>query len=150
MIDENDPDGFGERPLAGFTHALDTHLAFYCLALSAYEYRCAVSGLQFSPQDKILHERLDVVPIHPRELGGPLEMGNALVLETSLAAAFGQGLITATDDFKVAVPRLAALSDEQRALVEPGRALLLPADPLFYPAAKRLHFHRLVIARYQK
>lgn len=150
MIEEDGPEGFGERPLAGFTHSLDNHLEFYRLALAAYNYRCAISGLQFSPQDKILHERLDVVPIHPRELGGPLEIGNALVLESSLAAAFGQGLISVADDFTLAVPRPDALTTAQRALIAPGRMLLLPKDPLFRPAAKHLHFHRLVIARYQK
>lgn len=148
MIDENDPDGFGDRPLAGFTHSIDNHLAFYRFALTVYNYRCAISGLQFSSDAQILHEQLSVVPIHPRELGGSLEIGNALVLEADLADAFARGLITATDDGRVIVPRPEALAEAQRQHVVEGRVLFVPAEPMFRPAAKNLQFHRLTIARF--
>ena len=150
MIDENDPDGFGERPLAGFTHSIDGHLGFYRFALTAYNYRCAISGLRFPPDAQILHERLEVVPIHPRELGGTLEIGNALVLETSMADAFARGLITATDDWQVIVPRPEALAEEQREHVVAGRVLFVPAEPMFRPVAKNMQFHRLTIARFHR
>ena len=149
MIEENDQSGFGERPQAGFANVLDSRVAFYRFALTIYDFRCAISGLRFAPQEQVLHDRLDVVPIHPRELGGPLEIGNMLVLESGLAALFGQGLITASDDGLVVVPRPEKLSAQQREMVVPGRALLLPLDPLFQPLAKHLHFHRLTIAQYQ-
>ena len=148
MIEESGSNRSGGWSPAGFTHALDNHLAFYRSALVAYDYRCAISGFRFSPQNKILHERLDVVPIHPRELDGALDIGNALVLLSTLASAFAQGLITATDDGRVLVPRPGALTGDLPALVETGRALFLPADPALRPAAKYLQFHRLVIARY--
>ena len=68
MIEENGPNGFGERPLAGFTHSLDNHLEFYRLALAAYNYRCAISGLQFPPQDKILRLETSVIQSYgPRQ-----------------------------------------------------------------------------------
>ena len=150
MIEENDPEGFGERPLAGFTHSFDDHLAFYRFALGVYNYRCAISGLQFLPEAQILHQRLDVVPIHPRELEGTLDLGNALVLESGLAAAFAKGLIAATDDWHVLVPRPEALTEEQRILVVPGRVLFVPEQPMFRPLAKNLQFHRLMITRYHQ
>ena len=150
MIDENDPDGFGERPLAGFTHSVDDYLAFYRFALTSYNYRCAISGLRFPPEAQILHERLQVVPIHPRELGGSLEIGNAIVLEASMADAFARGLITSTDDWQVIVPRPEALAEEQRQHVVAGRVLFVPAEPMFRPVAKNLQFHRLTIARYHR
>lgn len=150
MIDENGPDGFGERPLAGFTHSIDSHLALYRFALTAYDYRCAISGLRFAPNAQILHERLDVVPIHPRELGGSREIGNVLVLEAGMADAFARGLITVSDEGRVIVPRLEALPDEQSRHVEAGRALFVPAEPMFRPVAKNLQFHRLTIARFHR
>lgn len=150
MIDEDDPDGFGERPLAGFTHSIDNHLAFYRFALNVYNCRCAISGLQFPPDPQILHQRLSVVPIHPREFGGSLDIGNALVLEAGIADAFGRGLITATDDWQVILPRPEALPEEQRQHVVAGRVLFVPVDPMFRPVTKNLQFHRLTIARYHR
>ena len=150
MIDENDPEGFGERPLAGFTHSVDDYLSFYRFALTAYNYRCAVSGLRFPPEAQILHEQLEVVPIHPRELGGSLEIGNVLVLEASMADAFARGLITATDDWQVIVPRPDALAEQQRKHVVAGRVLFVPAEPMFRPVAKAMQFHRLTIARFHR
>lgn len=148
MIDENDPDGFGERPLAGFTHAIESPLDFYRLALKIYDYRCAISGLQFPPTVQILHEQLEVVLIHPREFGGSLEIGNVLVLEANMADAFARGLVTASDDWHVIVPRSEALAGGQRKYAVAGQVLFVPSEPVFRPLAKNLQFHRLTIARF--
>lgn len=148
MIDDKDQGGFGERPPADFTHSIDNRLAFYRFALTVYNYRCAVSGLRFSADAQILHEQLDVVLIHPRELGGVIDVRNVLVLEASLADAFARGLITATDDRQVIVPRSERLTEAQRQRVVAGRELFAPSEPMFGPLAKNLQFHRLTIARF--
>ncbi|MBN9332865.1 hypothetical protein [Devosia sp.] len=148
MIDENDPDGFGERPLAGFAHSIDNHVAFYRFALKIYNYRCAISGLRFPSDAQILHQQLEVVPIHPREFGGPLEIGNVLVLETGMADAFARGLVTASDDWQLIVPQPQALNEAQRQHAVAGRVLFVPSEPMFRPEARNLQFHRLTIARF--
>jgi len=150
MIDEDDPDDFGERPQSGFTVDGDMRIAFYRFALAIYGYRCAITGQQFEQQNGILHNELDVVAIHPRELDGPLEIDNVLVLETDIGAAFGQGLITVDDDYSVVIARPERLNDAQSGLVVAGRKLFLPGDPQFQPSRKHLQFHRLVVALYNR
>lgn len=150
MIEMDDPGGFGERPQRGFTGQSDARAGFYSFVLDLYNYRCAISGLQFPPPDGTLHKDLDVVLIHPRELDGPFEIGNAIVLELSLATAFKRGLITVSDYYQLVIPHPEELSDAERSLVVPGRHLFLPDDPHFRPSKKHLQFHRMVVARYRQ
>jgi predicted restriction endonuclease len=149
MSDEDEPEGFSEKPQSGFSTSGDIHIAFYRFVLTAYSYRCAISGKRFPPQDGILHPSLDVVAIHPLELHGSLEVSNALVLETGLGAAFRQGYLAISDDYTVIATQPEALTEDEMGSIEPGRTLFLPEDPLFHPSKKHLHFHRLVLARYQ-
>lgn len=143
MIRDHDDSGFGERLQAGFDAAALSSIAFYDFALAAYSYRCAISGVRYARPGGNLHDRLDVVRIHPAELGGPLEIGNVLVLERGIARAFQHGLISVEDDFRVVVLRPEALDGA----VLPGRKLFLPNDPLLYPDRKHLQFHRLTVGQ---
>lgn len=148
MIEEDDQRGFGEQPMARFDAATDMAVAFYRFALQTYQYRCAISGLSVSPQDENLHEKLEVVLIHPREFGGELEIGNVLVLDSRVAQLFSTGALSVAEDGTVLVARPNEVLTELGDLVRPGAALFLPEDPLLHPSAKNLQFHRLTVARY--
>lgn len=148
MIEEDDQRGFSEQPMARFDAATDMAVAFYRFALQTYQYRCAISGLSVSPQNENLHEKLEVVLIHPREFGGELEIGNVLVLESRLAQLFSTGVVSVADNGTLTVARPDEVSSEREDVISPGAALLLPEDPLLRPSAKNLQFHRLTIARY--
>lgn len=138
--------GFGEFG-AGFEAAagLDAHEAVYRLVLTAYGYRCALTGTVF-PQDPtpglgLLHPDLDVVAIRPREAGGPLQIDNFLALEKAAARAFRAGQILIDDDYWV-IPDLNVLNPDVAARLHPGGRLLVPAEPLFQPSRAHLAFHR--------
>ncbi|KKB80310.1 hypothetical protein VW35_07875 [Devosia soli] len=148
MIEEDDQRGFGEQPMARFDAATDMRVAFYRFALQSYGYRCAISGLGFDPQDKNLLEKLEVVLIHPREFGGELEIGNVLVLESRIAQLFSTGVVSVAEDGTVLVAQSGELPAELEDAVKPGAELFLADDPLLWPNAKNLQFHRLTIARY--
>ena len=149
MIEEDDQRGFGEQPMVRFDAATDMRVGFYRFALQTYQYRCAISGLRVDPQDKALHEKLEVVLIHPREFGGELAIGNVLVLESRLAQLFSTGVLSVAADETLLVARPNAIPADVEDLVRPGAKLLLPEDDLLRPSGKNLQFHRLTIARYQ-
>lgn len=149
MIEEDDQRGFGEQPMARFDAATDMAVAFYRFALQCYLYRCAISGLSVSPQDENLHEKLEVVLIHPREFGGELEIGNVLVLDSRVAQLFSTGALSVAEDKTVLVARPKEVPAELEGAVRPGAALFLPQDHLLQPSDKNLQFHRLTIARYE-
>lgn len=146
--DDNERDGFAERPTP-FVPSLDSLVAFYRFGQEVYAFRCAISGLIFPASRGALHSNLEVVFIHPREAGGPLDVRNILVLETRFARAFSQGFLCVDDDYRVLVSRSDALGEDVLALVTPGRRLFLPSEAEFWPLKSHLHFHRLVIATYK-
>ncbi|SFV29040.1 hypothetical protein SAMN05216456_0658 [Devosia crocina] len=150
MIEEEEQRGFGERPVTGFEPSLESRVAFHRFALVVYDFRCAVSGLQFPATEGALHDRLEVVPIHPREAEGPLEISNVLVLESRIAHAFAKGWICVDDGYRVVIADRAELGDELSGQVIERRALFLPSDPLFRPASRHFQFHRMVVARYSR
>lgn len=143
-------DGFGERAKTPFLVSSDARVDFYRLALAAYDYRCALTGTRFDAQGGLLLDQLHVVFIQPRELGGPLDIGNLLVFTPAAGNAFRNGAFTLDDDGRILLPGKSA--DLQWLGVEnaAGQTLFLPADPLFRPAARFLQFHRLVIAIYDQ
>ena len=80
-------DGFGDSPQGGFAAgaSLDVYEAIYRLVMTAYGYRCALTGEQFTPDIGLVHPHLEVVAIRPREAGGPLAIDNYLALEEHAA-----------------------------------------------------------------
>lgn len=146
-VAEADKDsGFGEFG-AGFEAAeeLDAYRAVYRLVLTAYGYRCALTGTVFAPDPApgldLLHPDLDVVAIRSREAGGPLQIDNFLALEKAVSRAFRAGQILVDDDYWV-IPDLNVLNPDIAARLHPGGRLLVPAEPLFQPSRPHLAFHR--------
>lgn len=119
---------------------------FVRFALAAYSHRCAISGEQFHPEDRLPLPHLDVVLIRPMALGGLPELGNCLVLEEHVARAFRRGIVQVADDFTVLLPAPADLEHRLAIHVRPGNKLLLPQDPLFHPSQSALAFHRALFS----
>lgn len=148
-MDEDGFDGFGERHGPSFRASSDARMAFYRLALAAYDYRCALTGIQYAPEGLQL-DKLHVVFIQPREAGGPLEIGNALVFVPAAAMAFTAGWFSMDDDGRLLLAQSAETLRAHDLSVVAGQALFLPRDPVFRPVSRYLQFHRLVIARYDR
>ena len=138
-------DGFGEGPQTGFaaTAPLDVYAAVYRLVMSAYNYRCALTGEQFAADFGLVHPHLEVVAIRPREADGPLSIDNYLALEEHAAWAFRAGQFVVEDDYRVVTTPGAGLDRAIRPHVS-GR-LLVPDEPLFRPNPAHLAFHRQMI-----
>ena len=144
MTGSNDG-GFGDSPQTGFaaTAPLEVYEAVYRLVMSAYGYRCALTGEQFAADFGLVHPHLDVVAIRPRAAGGPLSIDNYLALEEHAARAFEAGHFLVEDDYRVVVPRHGVLDRAIRP--HAGGRLLVPTEPLFQPNPAHLAFHRRMI-----
>ena len=136
-------DGFGDRPQPGFAAggtSMEAYESLYRLVLTAYGYRCALTGEQFAPEPGLLHSRLEVVAIRPREHGGPLQISNYLPIVWSLARAFSDGAIFAEDDYRIVVPKADLIEPSVAARLR--SALWVPVEPLFQPGQAYLAHHR--------
>ena len=138
-----DPDsGFGEVA-RGFAagETLETYEAMYRLVLTAYSYRCALTGEQFERSNGLWHGDLDVVAIVPRELGGPLRISNFLPLVFAAAEAFEAGQWLIADDYGVLADR-GVLDRALAARLHPSGFLQLPKETVFHPDRALLAQHR--------
>ena len=136
--------GLGEDLQTGFSAtSLEAYEAIYRLVLSAYGYRCALTGEQFLPETGLLHPHLVVEAIRPRDAGGPLQINNYLALEEHAARAFRRGQILVEDDYRIVVPNADALDRAVLLRLNSNGRLLVPAQALFRPSPAHLAFHRL-------
>lgn len=125
---------------------LDIYQAVFRLVLSAYGYRCALTGEQFAPDPSLIHPHLEVIAIRPREAGGPLQVNNFLALEEHAARAFVAGQILIGNDYQV-IPDFTVLDRAVATRLHPGGKLLIPAERLFWPDPQYLNYHRARILR---
>ncbi|HTN64361.1 MAG TPA: hypothetical protein VL147_22855 [Devosia sp.] len=146
MNGSDDETGFGESFQTGLSAAppLDAFEAIYRLVLTAYRYRCAVTGQRFAPAIGLLHPDLDVVAIRPRSAGGPLEVSNYLPMIPMAARAFVAGQFLIADDYRL-VPDLSILDAHLAALLPHELFLQLPDEALFWPSRIQLAYHRAVV-----
>jgi predicted restriction endonuclease len=138
--------GFDEAGMLRHAPSLDTYLAIHSQILMAYGYRCALTGEQFEPISRGVHPSLRVVAIHPRDKGGPLHIGNFLLLCADAERAFRLGQVLVADDFGL-VPDYTALDPDLAARLNPDGRLLLPQDPLYHPDRALLAWHRNAVLR---
>jgi len=144
MAGSDDDKGLGEERQTGFSAAapLEAYEAIYRLVLSAYGYRCALTGEKFLPETGLLHPHLAVEAIRPREAGGPLQINNYIALEEHAAQAFRRGQILVEDDYRFVVPNPDALDRAVLVRLNSSGRLLVPAEGLFQPSPAHLAFHR--------
>jgi len=144
MAPSDDEKGLGEERQTGFSAAapLEAYEAIYRLVLSAYGYRCALTGEKFLADVGLLHPHLVVEAIRPRDLGGPLQINNYIALEEHAAGAFRKGLILIDEDYSISVPNPDALDRAVLVRLNEDRRLLVPAEGLFQPSPAHLAFRR--------
>ena len=141
-LDGSDDDGFEEAPQRGFAagEPLEAYESLQRLVLTSYGHRCALTGERFEPVTRLLHPRLDVVAIRPRDHGGPLSIANYLPMVGELVDAFERGTILIEDDYRIIVPNADLLAPDTLARLR--SALHVPAEHLFKPGATYLAYHR--------
>jgi hypothetical protein len=134
--------GFGEVRQPDFTagETLENYESLQRLVLTSYGHCCALTGERFDPVPGLLHPRLDVVAIRPRDHGGPLSIANYLPMVSELVDAFEQGTILIEDDYQIVLPHADLLDPAHR--IRLRSTLHVPAEHLFRPGAAYLAYHR--------
>lgn len=147
MASSDKENAFGEFAQPGFAAApsLDAYESVYRLVLTAYSYRCALTGEQFQRDVGLIHPHLEVIAIRPRDAGGPLQINNYLALEEHAARAFKAGLFLVEDDYRVVVPNPDALPRAVAVRLHASGHLIVPAEALFQPSPAHLAYHRRAV-----
>lgn len=120
--------------------ALESYVRLHDEVLQRYDYCCAVTGRGFAPGGRP-HPDLRIVALRPREMGGPLEASNFLPMVPAAESAWRQGAFSLSADHSFIVV-LEGLDPELLAALRNRRKLQLPVDPLHWPDANHLAFHR--------
>lgn len=131
-----------ERPvLERLTRRPFRDVAFRRKVRSAYDYRCAMSGLRLRngggrPEVQAAH-------IHPVERGGSDSVRNGLALSGTLHWMFDRGLISVAEDNRtILVSRNKVPGDVVDRLLRPDGHLLYPQDSRDWPHPSNLTWHR--------
>lgn len=117
--------------------SLATYRQLYRQVLAAYGQRCAFSGEPL-PAD-LTHEQT-IVPIRPRETGGPLHVTNYVALAEAMAAAFRAGHVGVGERYEFVIDEDQIDPATIRRFNRDGR-MAQPADPAYRPDPRHLAFH---------
>jgi putative restriction endonuclease len=115
-------------------------VAFRRRVREAYDYRCAMSGLQLRNGGG--RPEVNAAHIIPVERQGSDAVHNGLALSGTLHWMFDRGLLSVADDLTILVSRNKVPGDVVDRLIVPGGRLTLPADPRNWPNPKNLRWHR--------
>lgn len=115
-------------------------VAFRRKVRSAYDYRCAISGLRLRngggrPEVQAAH-------IRPVERQGSDSVRNGLALSGTLHWMFDRGLLSVADDGTVLVSRNKVPSEIVDRLIRPEGRLISPQDARDLPHPENLRWHR--------
>lgn len=131
--------------------AIDREAGFRQRVLSAYEFRCSVSGLGLGRVSRTKpHGLLDAAHIRPVARSGPDVVSNGLPLTPTLHRLFDAGLFTVQYDedrpsVKTSprlVPSMIEVPDRGFVLgLHDGLPLLMPSDKRLWPHPEQLRFH---------
>jgi len=120
---------------------MDAYLAVRAEVLRRWNYCCAITDTQFAEG---LAPELRLVPIRPREMGGPLHASNYLPMVELAERAWLTGGISATDDLEI-VAVMDRLDPDLLAAMPPNGRLVVPADAALRPDIGHLAYHRSYI-----
>jgi putative restriction endonuclease len=113
---------------------------FRKIVLSAYDQRCAISGL------KLINGggRAEVAAAHirPVEQNGPDIINNGIALSGTAHWMFDRGLISLADDLRILVSRQANDPDAVRGFINPSGRALQPVRGSDRPHPHFLQWHR--------
>lgn len=130
-----------ERPIIErLTSRAYRDVAFRRNVRSAYDYRCAMSGLRLRngggrPEVQAAH-------IRPVEKQGSDSVRNGLALSGTLHWMFDRGLLSVAEDLTILISRNKVPSETVDRLIVPGGKLRRPADPRDWPHPDNLRWHR--------
>lgn len=119
----------------------EIYVAVYDQVLRAWDYRCALTGVQFNPAGRP-HPKLHVVAIRARDRGGPLHVRNFLPMVGNLVKPWRLGHLTISPDHRMWAD-LSRLDPEVQNMLRPEFRLLLPENPDDWPDPELLAWHRL-------
>lgn len=125
----------------GLTPPVDNYLATRAELLERWGFRCAFTGIQFDEGEA---PQLRMVPIQPRQLGGPLSLRNYLPMIELAERAWLTGGISLTDDLDVIAVQNRLDPDLLEKLPTSGR-LTPPAEEFARPDPRYLAFHRAYV-----
>jgi len=139
------PSGFGEptvafqRPVIEMTVSrLFRDKVFMTAVRTAYENRCALTGLQLingggRPEVQAAH-------IQPVAENGPDAVRNGLALSGTFHWLFDRGLLSMSDDYRILVAE--KVPEQARRMLNPDGRAIVPKSPLHRPNPHYLRFHR--------
>lgn len=115
-------------------------LAFRRRIRTAYDNRCALSGLQLRNGGG--RPEVEAAHIRPVAHGGSDAIGNGLALSGTLHWMFDRGLISVAEDHAILVSRNKVPPDIVRRLLPDTGRLHLPGDRRHWPHPDNLRWHR--------
>lgn len=114
--------------------------AFRRIILSAYDQRCAVTGLKLINGGG--RAEVDAAHIRPVEANGPDIVNNGIALSGTAHWMFDRGLISLDDNLEILISRQMNDPDSVRALINKTGCALLPQRPSQHPHPVFLKWHR--------
>jgi putative restriction endonuclease len=109
--------------------------------LRIYNHTCCMTGLRAEFFGN--YPLLDAAHIEQHAHSGIDAPTNGLALSKTMHAAFDNGLVALTDDYRILVSKDVKESPSTYGLASlANQKMLLPADPLLHPLPKRLAWHR--------
>jgi putative restriction endonuclease len=113
---------------------------FRRVVLTAYDKRCAVTGLRLINGGG--RAEVDAAHIRPVEANGPDILSNGLALSGTAHWMFDRGLISLDDDFTIIVSRHVNDPDSTRSLINRSGRAIVPRRPSDRPSPYFLKWHR--------
>jgi putative restriction endonuclease len=113
--------------------------AFTAAVRSAYENRCAITGLRIingggRPEVQAAH-------IKPVSKMGPDAIRNGLALSGTFHWLFDRGLISVSDDYRILVSEK-SVPEQARKMLNGDGKIILPKEANYRPNPRYLKFHR--------
>ncbi len=110
--------------------------------ITAYDHRCAMSGIRIITQDG--HSAVNAAHIVPWSVSYNDDPSNGLALSPLFHWAFDEGLISITTEYRIILsPHLRAADNIVGDLLTlESREIILPADGVFWPDHQALEHHR--------
>lgn len=114
--------------------------AFRTAVVTAYDRRCAFTGLQFINGGG--RAEVEAAHIKPVSANGPDSVSNGLALSGTIHWMFDRGMLTLDDNLSIQVSHHVNNIDAVDRLLRPDRQACLPVDKALWPRADFLAWHR--------
>ncbi len=113
---------------------------FRKLVLSAYEQRCAITGLQLLNGGG--RAEVEAAHIKPVKYHGPDIIRNGIALSGTAHWMFDRGLISLSNEHEILVSRHTNNPDQIHSLINATGVAIVPENPAYQPHPEYLAWHR--------